>query len=444
MIEKSGHWKGSFRIRSTGFSGNCTGSASNGASTCEKRSIVATFKNEGFLDFVYYTTYEEVDPGTYPNPWSTHTAAEAEENCANVFTLRSNWCVNIYFGSGDEVKGPMHTEDHVGVLGSPSFGRETSDAIEFGTAATDGCGSPDTGYSEEAAGNRCGTPTFKGTHVPVKEVKSIQPPPSDKELEKWAESGGLVLKGEKEVILEENQITVKTPSSTSSTGEVKAWPTNGVLYIENEGACNEEYRTYHTTYPGSLACGNVFVRGKYKKSLTIGAANNIVIDGNVLSMPNTNGVPEGSPELGLIAENFVRIYHPVAQWDGAPSHSGTCPRRTTKNTSENKCEWENTSSGCEAPSLTSSNATAENPILAGTEGTMTEPVIDAGMLALNHSFSVDNVQCPANGQLHRHAQGHRRDRAEVPRDRRPSPEGPATSRTMNTTIACRRASLRTS
>ena len=71
--------------------------------------------------------------------------------------------------------------------------------------------------------------------------------------------------------------------------------------------------------------GNVFVRGKYKKSLTIGAANNIVIDGNVLSMPNTNGVPEGSPELGLIAENFVRVYHPVAQWDGAPSKFGTCP-----------------------------------------------------------------------------------------------------------------------
>ena len=155
MIEKSGHWKGSFRIRATGFSGNCTGSAANGASTCEKRSIVATFKNEGFLDFVYYTTYEEVDPGTYPNQWSAHTAEEAEEDCANIYTKRSSWCVPIYFGTGDEVKGPMHTEDHVGVFGSPSFGRETSDAIEFGTAATDGCGHPDTGYSEEAAGGGC-------------------------------------------------------------------------------------------------------------------------------------------------------------------------------------------------------------------------------------------------------------------------------------------------
>jgi hypothetical protein len=398
MIEKSGHWKGTFRIRSTGFSGNCSSTVTG--ATCEKRSIVATFKNEGFLDFVYYTTYEEVDPGTYPNRYSTHTAAEAEESCANIFTKRSSWCVNIYFGSGDEVKGPMHTEDHVGVLGSPTFGRETSDAIEFGTAATGTCGSPDTGYSEETAGTGCGTPTFKGTHVPVKEVKSIQPPPSDKELEKWAESGGLVLKGAKEIILEENQITVKTPSASASTGEVKSWPSDGVLYVENEGACSEEYRTYHITYPGSLTCGNVYVRGKYKKSLTIGAANNIVVDGNLLSVPNTNGVPEGSPELGLIAENFVRIYHPVQQWDGKPSGLGTCPSGTTKVTvgAESKCEYNNNSSGCSAPSITTTNATAENPIpLNGTEGTMTEPTIDAGILALNHSFSVDNYECPNGG-----------------------------------------------
>jgi hypothetical protein len=388
MIEKSGHWKGTFRIRSTGFSGN------------EKRSIVATFKNEGFLDFVYYTTYEEVDPGTYPNPWSTHTATEAESSCANVFTLRQNWCVNIYFGSGDEVKGPMHTEDHVGVIGSPSFGREVSDAIEFGTSATDGCGSPDTGYSEESAGSGCGTPTFKGTHVPVKEVKSIQPPPSDKELVKWAENGGLLLKGYQEVILEETQITVKTPG-TSSAGEVKAWPTDGVLYVDNNGACSstETYKTYHTYYPGSSSCGNVFVRGKYKRSLTIGAANNVIIDGNLVTVPNTSGAPEGNAELGLIAENFVRIYHPVAQWDGACS--GSCsfgaPTGTVGNSTEHKWEWKNEATGCSAPSITGSG-TAENPNpLPGTEATMTAPIIDAGILALNHSFSVDNVQCPEAG-----------------------------------------------
>ena len=192
---------------------------------------------------------------------------------------------------------------------------------------------------------------------------------------------------------------MKTPSSTASAGEVKAWPTNGVIYVENEGACNEEYRTYHIFYPGSLTCGNVFVRGKYKKSLTIGAANNIVIDGNLLSVPNTNGVPEGSPELGLIAENFVRIYHPVAQWDGAPfpwhlpvTHDQGYGRRGKQ------VRMGKLFIGVRSADITSSNATSENPLpLSGPEGTMTEPVIDAGILALNHSFSVDNVQCPSSG-----------------------------------------------
>jgi hypothetical protein len=387
MVEKTGIWKGSFRIRATGFSGT------------EKRSIVATFHNEGFLDFVYYTSYEEEDPATYPSPWATtHTPAEAEANCVNVFSARPSWCVNIYFGGNDEVKGPMHTEDHVGVIGTSTFGREESDKIEFGTAANSGCGNPDKGYSEETAGTGCFVPTFKGTEVPVSEVKSIQPPPSDNELVKWAENGGLLLKGQKEIILEEtNKVIVKTPG-TSETGTEYPWPSNGVIYDENEGACNEEYHTYHTFYPGVSTCGDAFVRGKYKRSLTIGAANNIVIDGSILSIPNSAGTPEGPAELGLIANGFVRIYHPVEQFAG--TCSGTCgfgcPTHSTGNATNHKCEWVNNETECYAPSITTGNSENPNP-LPGTEGTMAAPVIDAGILALGHSFAVDNLYCPRGG-----------------------------------------------
>jgi hypothetical protein len=383
MLEKSGHWKGTFRIRSTGFSGG------------EKRTIVATFKNEGFLDFVYYTTYETKDPATYPA--AGHTVTEAEKECNNVLGKRASWCVSIYFASGDEVKGPMHTEDHASISGSPVFGREIADPIEFGTAVTDGCGSPDTGYSEAPGGTGCGSPTFKGTHVPVKEVKSIQPPPSDNELVKWGENGGTLLKGYKEVILEETKITIKKPG-TSETGEVKEWPTDGVLYVENEGACSEEYHQYHAYYPGSATCGNVFVRGKYKRSLTIGAANSIIIDGSLLSVPNTAGVPEGTPELGLIANSFVRIYHPVAHWAGKCTESGgkcvSCPGGTVINSTEKKCEYENSAEACNAASIEGAGSGENTNPLPGTEGTMKEPILDAGILALGHSFAVDNSFCP--------------------------------------------------
>ncbi len=51
MIEASGLMAGSFRIRSTGFSGKT------------KVSIVATFKPASFLDYMYFTQLETSDPG---------------------------------------------------------------------------------------------------------------------------------------------------------------------------------------------------------------------------------------------------------------------------------------------------------------------------------------------------------------------------------------------
>ena len=402
MIEKSGHWKGSFRVRSTGFSGT------------EKRSIVATFKNEGFLDFVYFTEFETQDPATYPAlNQPSRTPHEAEEHCGNVYGVRAGWCEPIFFETGDEVKGPMHTNDHVAVGGSPVFGRESGDAVEFGVAVEDSCGKPDKGYSEfswnsskkEWQPGNCGTPKFQGTEVPVKEEKSITPPPTDNELDKWAESG-YALQGAKEVVLEKTKIRIKKAGS-SEEGEVKSWPTDGVIYVENSGACSEEYRSYDVSYPGELSCGNVYVRGEYSYSLTIGAAANVIVDGDVEPTNHeSNGAPLGNAELGLIANGFVRVYHPVDKDDGKPSCSTmfghttcSCPANTTENSSTGYCQYENTFNTCNAPSI-GSGTTGENPNeLPGTEGTMSAPVIDAGILAVNHSFTVDNLECPKGTSL---------------------------------------------
>ena len=53
MLEAPEPLKGTFRIRSTGFSGNA------------KSSIIATFKPASFLDYVYFTQLETSDPVTY-------------------------------------------------------------------------------------------------------------------------------------------------------------------------------------------------------------------------------------------------------------------------------------------------------------------------------------------------------------------------------------------
>ena len=53
MLESLGTSKGTFRIRSTGYSGT------------SKVSITATFKPASFLDYVYFTQLETSDPVTY-------------------------------------------------------------------------------------------------------------------------------------------------------------------------------------------------------------------------------------------------------------------------------------------------------------------------------------------------------------------------------------------
>ena len=53
MLEQTGQNAGTFRIRSTGYSGS------------DEQSIVATFKRASFLDYVYFTQLETSDPVTY-------------------------------------------------------------------------------------------------------------------------------------------------------------------------------------------------------------------------------------------------------------------------------------------------------------------------------------------------------------------------------------------
>jgi hypothetical protein len=144
-------------------------------------------------------------------------------------------------------------------------------------------------------------------------------------------------------------MTVGTGSTCEGTysGPI---PSNGVVYVKN-GSCSAVYSPFNTKYGESSeqGCGNVYVRGTYTGQLTIAAENDVIIDGKLCRTSCTS--PEGEALLGLIANNFVRVYHPCS--------SG-----------ENK------------------------------EGSLSNPTIDAAILAIKHSFIVDNYNCgPSLGTL---------------------------------------------
>jgi Tfp pilus assembly protein PilX len=307
MLEEKGAATGTFRIESTGYSGG------------EEKTLVATFRNANFVSYVWYTKYETGDPAIYGLP--PGGKPEYFNECGQFYGKRPGEggspvrCRNNFFINGESVNGPMHTEDHAGVCGSPTFGRTTNDRIEFGSDGFTG----DEGFSSEGLG--CGaTPTFKGKHIPVNEVVSIEPPPGDEELKHLVEAPYL-FKGKTELILEGGTMTVKTHVGTAEevVTPAVAYPPNGIIYVE--GGCSEAYSPfgpkprYTASEPGSVdsTCGNVYVHGEYTNSLTIVAENDVVINGNITTPRNGSGTPTTNDLLGLIANNFVRIYHPVAK-----------------------------------------------------------------------------------------------------------------------------------
>jgi hypothetical protein len=113
----------------------------------------------------------------------------------------------------------------------------------------------------------------------------------------------------------------------------------------------------------SDTCGDVRIQGTAEVSLTVGADNDIVITGDL-----QNDAAKPNVLIGLIAQSYVRVWHPVsptsAQWYG--NKSGT------------------------AVFDSSGNCTSSN-----TGGFPNAITIKAAVLALQHSFMVDNWRCGA-------------------------------------------------
>jgi len=118
-------------------------------------------------------------------------------------------------------------------------------------------------------------------------------------------------------------MTVTSPFTTSSTyapcvGTNVALPTNGVIYVQNVPSTQTATCTgsqIRLGYPISsdvtdYGCrdGDAFVSGTLRGRLTIAAENNIVVVGNTTYQ--TTGAAS-TDMLGLVANQFVQVYHPV-------------------------------------------------------------------------------------------------------------------------------------
>jgi hypothetical protein len=97
---------GTLRIRSTGRVGQTT------------RSIVADLRQQGFIDYVYFTDYEIRDPAV--------SSTACTPAYAWAVSSRPN-CTTIQFGNTDVLNGPVHSNDTLQICGT-TFNQTVSTA----------------------------------------------------------------------------------------------------------------------------------------------------------------------------------------------------------------------------------------------------------------------------------------------------------------------------
>ena len=383
---------GSMLDRRTGaFQIRVTGRVRQGGRTEGKRSLIATFKRTSFLEFLYFTDYETSDPivkeiqtygkitrprvGYTPDRPAPSLPVWASENCDSYYrdgrdALRwyrgddqdnprdgnlnddgaiywpdadgrnpwKSWsgsCGRIQFGDSDQVQGPLHTNDELYVCGTPEFGRAgRNDRIEI---------------TSPNAFIKCSANTAPVVRGDLQTRASNLKPPPDNGALKGEVLPAYFFTGRTTIELQPDQILVN--------GVPKPYPANGVIYVDSS-QCGQEYRPL-TPYSVPEGCGDVYVKGSYNKDLTIAAAKDVIVTGDIVRQ---NTTPRPDVTLGLIANGFVRVEHKLAS---GPNLNVTYP-------------------GASAPSC--ANSPAQD----------TDRTIDAAILALQHSFIVDHYYCGAS------------------------------------------------
>jgi Tfp pilus assembly protein PilX len=386
---------GSFRIAATGTSNKVS------------RTIVAQYTRNSFLSYVYFSNYEDSDP-----EWAS---GDSGLNCAvYAWAGRSSSCAATAFGAGDAVNGPLHSNDTVGVCsGSGStttFGRT-------GQTPADSIETPNV-LSETTCG---GTIVMNGT--PNNTVGTLQPPPDDTQLLSVADGGistnsngcyagaGCVFTGPTTIVLDGptsgiNEMTVTNAAygSPAGTATTITFPSDGVVYVNATTSCSYAYSPFDSTgqlygsttldpsdTTDNAGCGDAVVSAStsasrcsgttqvsgvcpYTQSLTIGAADDIIIASSLTTTTTTSGCtggetggcPSGTAVLGLIADHNVRVAHPLTSARVTPPLEQYC---------------------------LASNPADDLYLNTNAAGSLINPVIDAAIFAVNDSFIVDNFDC---------------------------------------------------
>ncbi len=421
------------------------------------RSTIHLNAVNGFLTHIFWTTHEATDPSlsttTSTPPHCTYDWANNYKGAPTTATHPK--CSQVNFAGQTKVYGPIYSNDSIYISTTPTLGSvQTADpkCLFMETPANT--------YTKDCrtvAQERGATPPVNQTATAMagdKSGQSLHPiPTTDSTLEQFASFDGCVYYGPTTIEFDgTDKMTVwskdtaqRTASATKpkcpSTHTVKGTPipTNtgyvpnlthgdGVIYVATSATCTAGANPFdnwtgtangpmaqwgttpstgtvfhnwwgpHTTKPDCE--GDAFVSdhpssGGVEGQLTVATSDDVVITGTIkyldcgtpftstVTHPCNFNTSSTNDSLGLIAQNYVVINHPTKD-----TCSGTCKMYAVT-------KKQVLATACTSTQLGTPAAAVCNPVADTTKSVLT---VDAAILALYHSFAVDNEDYISTGK----------------------------------------------
>jgi hypothetical protein len=324
---------GVLRLRVTGTSTP----APNG--TTISKSLTVLLRPKAFLDFVYFSDVEVLDPAIVgSNPLCAKHYYDSPPRSG-----RSD-CAEVYWGTGDVIDGPFHSNDAVQINGRPTF---TNPRTESSWPA----------IQNAPPGSRTWW-TQIGTNPPLPQYAPQYAPPLAlpignssllKQVDPDVDGDGSVgpgcyYTGATRIIFQGNSMKVYSPSTSSTSTPSRCYdvanrdreqtitPIPPLIYVDGTtSSCTfgalgyprpgEKYTVGSSTavawvtsasrggYSPNYDCtrGTAFVEGDADAQVTVAARDDVVITNDLTVTDGTTG----SDVIGLVAGNYVWVYHPV-------------------------------------------------------------------------------------------------------------------------------------
>ncbi|TFC91921.1 hypothetical protein E3O65_08515 [Cryobacterium breve] len=395
--------QGVVRIRSTGRVGTQT------------RSVIANLKQKGFINYVYFTDYELLDPAT-----TTVSCVPSHASTTVVSGSRHNpGCIEIAFGSSDVLTGPVHSNDTLKVCKSTFSGRVSSSNTPLFTNGG-GCAATDwgVGVAGPVAGGVLTLPLTNGSMADETRNDLTAAVPRPGCMYTGPTTITFTSDGRMRVVSPWTRVTRPTLNTSvanpnplpaacgaladlnSSAGAVIPVPNENLIFVQNvqTSPTNPNYWNLAAAPPTNFSCtglgagsgwkyqsppsspdaygypianevvppssttvspaykctnGDVFVKGVLNSAVTVAAQNNVYITGDLSYQDAATNV------LGLVAQNTVWVWNPVRSCTGTLSLVAPISYRT---------------------------CTAMPPA----DATPSERLIQAAILAVGHTFQVQN------------------------------------------------------